>query len=203
MDDSRDGVRTRENGGRVAMIDAARLAAAVRETLLALGEDPDRPGLSRTPERIVASWQEFYAGRDASIRASPSESAAPDDLIIVRDVDFISVCEHHLLPFSGVVHVAYRPRLSILGLGEIPKLVRRASSRLGLQEMLTRAIAEDMHRETDAHGVLVVVEARHGCVSDRGARLPRTRVVTVATCGEMESPELREAVVALMGERVQ
>jgi GTP cyclohydrolase IA len=181
------------------MIDAPRLAAAVRETLLALGEDPDREGLSNTPERIVASWQDFYSGQEISVRPLPGERHDAGDLIVVKEIDFVSVCEHHLLPFSGVVHIAYRPTSQILGLGDLPRIVRRASSRLGIQESLTRSIAEDVHRATDASGVLVVVEARHGCVSDRGARLSRTRMVTTAVCGMLEPAGFGESIAILMG----
>lgn len=177
-------------------IDRSRLENATRELLLALGEDPERPGLRETPRRIADSWREFYSGATADIRPLPDEVEPTEDLVIVRDIDFVSVCEHHLLPFSGLVHVAYQPRAVLLGLSDIPRIVRRASSRLHLQEDLTREIVDQLLAETAANGVMVVVEARHGCVSDRGIRQSRVRAVTVSTRGTLDDPVRQSALLA-------
>lgn len=177
-------------------IDRSRLENATRELLLALGEDPERPGLRETPRRIADSWKEFYSGATARIRPLPDEVGPTDDLVLVKHIDFVSVCEHHLLPFSGYVHVAYQPRAVLLGLSDIPRIVRRASSRLLLQESLTREIGDQLMAETDANGIMVVVDARHGCVSDRGIRQARVRAVTVSARGTLDDPARQSALLA-------
>ena len=179
-------------------IDRSRLERATRELLLALGEDPDRPGLRDTPRRIAESWREFYAGSHAAINRLPDEARSADDLILVSNIDFVSVCEHHLLPFSGLVHVAYQPRTALLGLSDIPRLVRRASSRLHLQESLTGEIVDELVAETSARGALAVVEARHGCVSDRGIRQARVRAITVAARGTLDDPAQRAGLLTML-----
>lgn len=181
------------------MIDRQELEHAVRLTLLALGEDPDRVGLAQTPRRIADSWEEFYAGREVRVTGLPDVIEDSNDVVAVRDIDFVSICEHHLLPYSGVTHVAYQPSSRLLGLSDIPRLVRRASAGLSLQEPLTRAIVEEIQSASDAAGVLVAVEARHGCVSDRGIRQSRARVFTIAATGTMDSPGTRSEILALLG----
>ncbi|WP_219980407.1 GTP cyclohydrolase I [Microbacterium sp. HD4P20] len=179
-------------------IDRKRVELATRELLLALGEDPDRPGLQETPRRIAESWGDFYSGGHAAIRPLPDHTQSGDGVVFIRNIDFVSVCEHHLLPFSGLVHVAYQPRDVLLGLSDIPRLVRRASSRLQLQEGLTHQIADQLREETDAHGVLIVVEGRHGCVSDRGIRQARVRAVTTAASGTLGSPSDRISLMSVL-----
>lgn len=179
-------------------IDPKRVELATRDLLLALGEDPDRPGLQETPRRIAESWREFYSGGHTAIRPLPDQIQSGGDLVLIRNIDFVSVCEHHLLPFSGLVHVAYQPRNILLGLSDIPRLVRRASSRLTLQEGLTQKIADQLREETGAHGVLVVVQGRHGCVSDRGIRQARVRALTTAARGTLDSPSDSISLMAVL-----
>ena len=178
--------------------DHERVRNAIRELLIGLGENPDEPRLQQTPRRIAESWREFYASSAAAIHPLPQIIEESNDLVVVRNIDFVSVCEHHLLPFAGVVHVAYQPQRTLLGLSDIPRLVRRASSRLQLQEGLTRDIATDFQTETAAQGVVVVMEARHGCVSDRGIRQARVRATTVAALGTLESASSQAAILGMV-----
>lgn len=168
-------------------IDVERARAAVRELLLALGEEADSVELSETPGRVVATWAELLSGRgiDPSdhLTALPGELGAPGQVIAVRDLAFRSVCEHHLLPFSGSAHVIYRPSDHVVGIGSFSRLVETLSSRLQLQERLGDQIAAAIADTTAAHGVIVVLVARHGCLCDRGPRQDRAVVTTIATRG--------------------
>ena len=183
--------------------DRPRIEAAVAEILAAIGEDPARPGLVQTPSRVADAYAEFFAGvgRDASAELGapiPLEGGSPD-AILVRDIAFRSVCEHHLLPFLGTVHVAYLPGDAVLGLGRIPRLVDTAAARPQVQERLTDEIADAVESGAGARGVLVVIDAAHTCVTTRGARQTGSTVVTVSGRGVFTEPAARAEIMALIG----
>jgi GTP cyclohydrolase I len=185
--------------------DRARVEAAVREILAAIGEDPDRPGLAETPARVASAYAEFFGGLavDAvDVVRSGAVAATPDELgevVVVRDIRFRSVCEHHLLPFLGVAHVAYVPRDRIVGLGTLSRVVDAVASRPQLQERLGTEIAATIAEGLDADGVLVVLDAVHGCVTARGERQTASSTLTVASLGVLTDPLRRAEVMALVG----
>ena len=190
-------------------VDRERVAALVRELLEAIGEDPERPGLKQTPERVADAYAEFFAGVGADAAAplahtiSVSRGPAPDTLpsgaVILRDIIFRSVCEHHLLPFRGHAHLAYLPGERVVGLGALPKVVDILSSRPQVQERLGEQIADVIAGSLDARGVLVVLDASHECVTMRGGRQPDASTVTIAARGELAEPAARVELVALIG----
>lgn len=186
-------------------IDSGRIEAAVVELLRAIGEDPARPGLERTPQRIAALYAELFAGIDEEPLAHLAESGdfadenAGGELVLVRDIAFRSTCEHHLLPFTGLAHLAYVPGERIVGLGKLTRVVETLSSRPQLQERLGEQIADTLERGLAPRGVLVVLDARHGCVTARGTRQAASTTVTVASRGSLADPASRAAVLALVG----
>lgn len=184
-------------------IDRERVVAAVRELLTAIGEDPDRAELASTPDRVANAYEEFFAGVGVDPLDEITELAVADadtgELVLMRGIDFRSVCEHHLLPFRGRAHIAYRPHAKILGLGTIARLVDIIASRPQLQERLGEQVAETMNEALAPEGVLVVLEARHGCVSDRGANQASARITTVASRGVLSEPAARAEAISLIG----
>lgn len=190
-------------------VDRERVAALVRELLEAIGEDPERPGLKLTPARVADAYAEFFSGVGADASAplahtiSVSRGPAPDTLpsgaVMLRDILFRSVCEHHLLPFRGHAHLAYLPGEQVVGLGALPKVIEILSSRPQVQERLGEQIADVVAASLDARGVLVVLEATHECVTMRGGRQPDASTVTIAARGELADPAARAELVALMG----
>ncbi len=186
-------------------IDSGRIEAAVVELLRAIGEDPARPGLERTPQRIAALYAELFAGIDEEPLAHLAESGdfadenAGGELVLVRDIAFRSTCEHHLLPFTGLAHLAYVPGERIVGLGKLTRVVETLSSRPQLQERLGEQIADTLERGLAPRGVLVVLDARHGCVTARGTRQAASTTVTVASRGSLADPASRAAGLALVG----
>ena len=186
-------------------IDSRRIEAAVVELLRAIGEDPARPGLAQTPQRLAALYAELFAGLDEDPLAHLAESASFADegssgeLVLVRDIAFRSTCEHHLLPFTGVAHLAYAPGERLVGLGKLARVVETLSSRPQLQERLGEQIADALEQGLAPRGVLVVLDARHGCVSARGTRQAESSTVTVASRGDFADPAARAGVLALVG----
>jgi GTP cyclohydrolase I len=190
----------------VAPIDTGRVEAAVAEILAAIGEDPSRAGLQATPARVAESYAEFFSGLDVDPLehlASATDLDLPPDrlseMVLLRDIDFRSICEHHLLPFTGVAHVAYFPSRRIVGLGKIPRVVETLASRPQLQERLTEEIAETLNIGLEPRGVLVVLASSHGCVAARGVRQTKSTTVTLATRGSLSDPVERSGVLALLG----
>jgi len=186
-------------------MDRARVEAAVRELLLAIGEDPDRPELTRTPARVADSYAEFFSGigtdavaiaRDGTVHAEDGERGR---LVIVRDVKFRSVCEHHLLPFLGVAHLAYAPGNRLIGLGTLARVLDAVASRPQLQERLGEQVAATIAEGLDAEGVLVVLDAQHQCVTTRGERQTGSTTVTVAATGSLADAAGRAEAIALIG----
>lgn len=186
------------NGG----VDRQRVAAAVRELLSAIGEDPDSEVFAETPARVADSYAEFFAGVgvDPLVHLNDTMPVGEDggELVLMRDISLRSVCEHHLLPFRGRAHVAYRPAGRVAGLGAIPRVVETLAARPQLQERLGEQIAETLETGLGARGVLVVLEASHGCVSDRGVRQTDARAVSMASRGVFAQPLERSEVLALL-----
>ena len=190
-------------------VDRERVAALVRELLEAIGEDPERPGLKLTPTRVSDAYAEFFSGvgEDASaplahtisVTRGPAPDTLPSGAVMLRDILFRSVCEHHLLPFRGHAHLAYLPGEQVVGRGALPKVVDILSSRPQVQERLGEQIADVIAASLDARGVLVVLEATHECVTMRGGRQPDASTVTIAARGELAEPAARAELVALMG----
>lgn len=184
-------------------VDRQRVAAAVRELLRAIGEDPDRASFAETPDRVAAAYEEFFAGVGIDPLSHLSDAVAVGDLagelVLVRDIALRSVCEHHLLPFRGRAHVAYRPGARVVGLSAIPRVVETLAARPQLQERLGEQIAEALEVGLAPQGVLVVIEASHGCVADRGVRQTDARAITVASRGDLARPGDRSEVLALIG----
>lgn len=175
------------------------------EILAAIGEDPVRPGLLSTPKRIAESYREFFSGLavDPIEHLAPStdftaDTPQPGELVLLRDIEFRSMCEHHLLPFAGVAHLAYLPGTRIVGLGALVRVVETLAARPQLQERLTEEIADALQAGLDARGVLVVVDATHGCVTARASRQTRSTTVTLASRGILSQPVERAEIMALI-----
>jgi GTP cyclohydrolase I len=186
-------------------IDSARIEAAVTELLEAIGEDPGRPGLRDTPQRFADAYRDFFSGLDHDPLDHLRETAEFDgetglgDLVLLRDIELRSVCEHHLLPFLGVAHVGYLPGRRVVGLGKLPRVVETLASRPQLQERLGEQIADAIETGLRPRGVLVVLDAVHGCVTARGVRQASSSTVTVAARGELREPAARAEAMALIG----
>ena len=190
-------------------VDRDRVASLVRELLEAIGEDPDRPGLKATPGRVADAYGEFFSGlgqdpmaplaHTISVSHGPAPETAPSGAVMLRDIQFRSVCEHHLLPFRGKAHIAYFPDDRVVGLGALPKVVEVLSSRPQVQERLGEQIADAIHDALATRGVLVVLDASHECVTMRGERQPDASTVTIAARGELADPAARAELIALIG----
>lgn len=185
-------------------IDTGRIEAAVAEILAAIGEDVSRPGLATTPQRVAQAYGDFFAGlgHDPLVHLHDTVDLADDqrgELVLLRDIEFRSICEHHLLPFIGTAHLAYVPASKVVGLGKLPRVVETLASRPQLQERLTEEIAEALETGLEPAGVMVVLDAVHGCVSARGARQGKSSTVTMATRGSLSDPVARAEIMALIG----
>lgn len=184
-------------------IDRDRIERAVRELLVAIGEDPARAELSATPARVAASYAEFFSGVGVDVDSFLAESVPvgeqTGELVLLRDIEVRSMCEHHLLPFRGVCHIAYRPGDRVVGLSALPRLVDALARRPQIQERLTEEIADALQRSVEPDGVLVVIDASHGCVNDRGTRQNNSTTVTVASRGTLSDVTQRADVMALIG----
>ena len=168
-------------------VDLARIEKAVREILEAIGENPDRDGLQRTPERVANMYAELFSGLDSDPGTflNITFEEGHDEMVMVRDIPFHSMCEHHLVPFIGQAHVAYIPNVDgrITGLSKLARLVEGFARRPQVQERLTSQIADTLERVLQPRGVLVVIEAEHLCMSMRGVRKPGATTATSAVRG--------------------
>lgn len=187
-------------------VDLKRIEDAVREILIALGEDPDRDGLLKTPARVARAYAELFAG----LRVDPREilktsfEADHDEFVLVRDIQVFSLCEHHLLPFKGVAHVGYLPGEDgrITGLSKLARLVEAYARRPQVQERLTSQIADLLETELGARGVIVVLECEHMCMEMRGIRKAGSRTVTSAVRGlHKTDPKTRAEALSLINAR--
>ncbi|MCE9525091.1 MAG: GTP cyclohydrolase I FolE [Planctomycetales bacterium] len=166
-----------------------RIARAVREILLAVGEDPDREGLQETPARVARMYAEMFAGLKVDPRQHLKKvfTEQYDEVVLVRDISFCSMCEHHLLPFMGQAHVAYVPNGKVVGLSKLARVVEVVSRRPQVQERMTEDIAMMLVEELGAKGVAVVIEASHSCMTIRGIKKPGSSMVTSALKGLFRS----------------
>ncbi|MER7797339.1 GTP cyclohydrolase I [Microbacterium sp. NPDC096154] len=190
-------------------VDRERIAALTRELLIAIGEDPERPGLRQTPQRVADASAEMFAGvgldaaeplsHTISVTHGPAPDTLPSGAVILRDIRFRSTCEHHLLPFAGHAHIAYLPGEQVVGLGALPKVVDILAARPQVQERLGEQIADTIASSLDARGVLVVLDAAHQCVTMRGSRQVDSTTVTIAARGELAEPVQRAEIIALIG----
>ncbi len=179
---------------------ADRIRNAVRELLIAIGEDPDRPELAATPGKVAESYAAFFKGigRDPLAPLSDNFPAEHNEAVILKDIELVSICEHHLLPFTGAAHIAYLPTDKVAGLGRLANVVEILASRPQLQENLTAQVADAIEQGLSARGVVVVIEAKHQCVASRGARQPEVNTITMATRGEFSDPVLRAEIMGLI-----
>lgn len=182
-------------------VDADRIAAAVREILLAIGEDPGREGLRGTPARIARMYQELFAG----LREDPAGHFRTlfeeeyDEMVVLRDIPFHSMCEHHLLPFMGKAHVAYIPRGKLVGISKLARVVDAFALRPQVQERLTSEIADLIMDRLDPRGVAVVLEAQHTCMIIRGVKKPGSVMITSALRGLCKTnPATRSEAMSLL-----
>ena len=182
--------------------DYERAEAAVRELLLAIGEDPDREGLRDTPRRVARAYAETFAG----LRMVPEEvmtttfDLGHDEMVLVKDIEVWSMCEHHLVPFHGVAHVGYIPNAAgqITGLSKLARLVDIYARRPQVQERLTTQIADSLMRILEPRGVITVVECEHLCMTMRGVRKPGSKTVTSAVRGQLRDPATRAEAMSLI-----
>jgi GTP cyclohydrolase I len=172
-----------------AAVDQARIARAVREILVAVGEDPDREGLLETPARVARMYAELFSGlhEDPRLYLRKFFSEQYDEVVLVRDISFNSMCEHHMLPFMGQAHIGYVPNGRVVGLSKLARVVEAVARRPQVQERMTETIANLLLEELEAKGVAVVIEATHTCMTIRGIRKPGSLCVTSAMKGIFRS----------------
>jgi len=190
-----------KNDPRPEGVDLSRIEAAVREILIAVGEDPDRDGLLETPARVSRMYAEMFAGLryDAGRHLAKVFKEEYDEIVLVRDISFCSMCEHHLLPFTGTAHIAYLPSGSVVGLSKLARLVDEVARRPQVQERMTQMIADLMEQRLEARGVAVVLEASHSCMTIRGVRKPGSLCLTSAVRGAFrDDPKSRAEVMDLI-----
>ncbi|MFE6702075.1 GTP cyclohydrolase I FolE [Streptomyces sp. NPDC057718] len=193
---------TLDGEGSIGEFDEKRAEAAVRELLIAVGEDPDREGLRETPGRVARAYKEILAG----LRQEPEDvltttfDLGHDEMVLVKDIEIMSLCEHHLLPFHGVAHVGYIPADSgkITGLSKLARLVDVFARRPQVQERLTTQVADSLMRILEARGAIVVIEAEHMCMSVRGIRKPGAKTTTSAVRGQLRDASTRAEAMSLI-----
>lgn len=183
-------------------VDQPRVAAAVRELLAAIGEDPEREGLLETPSRVARAYAEMFAGLDmtADQVLSTTFDIAHEELVLVKDIEVWSTCEHHLVPFTGVAHVGYipSPEGRITGLSKLARLVDVFAKRPQVQERLTSQIADSLMEHLKPRGVIVVIECEHLCMTMRGVRKAGAKTVTSAVRGALHNPATRAEAMSLI-----
>nr|WP_312856823.1 GTP cyclohydrolase I FolE [Arthrobacter mobilis] len=185
-----------------ATVDLARIEKAVREILVAVGEDPDRDGLVETPRRVAKAYAEMFAG----LHQEPAEVLAVtfdidhEELVLVKDIPFYSTCEHHLVPFHGLAHIGYIPSADgkVTGLSKLARLVEIYARRPQVQERLTTQIVEALEEHLDPRGAIVVIECEHMCMSMRGVRKPGAKTVTSAVRGQLRQQATRAEAMSLI-----
>jgi GTP cyclohydrolase I len=191
-----------EPRGEVPPFDQPRAEAAVRELLIAVGEDPDREGLRETPARVARAYKELLAGMrlEAEDVLTTTFDLGHDEMILVRDIELWSMCEHHLVPFTGVAHIGYIPNEQgrITGLSKLARLVDVYAKRPQVQERLTTQIADSLMNILEARGAIVVIEAEHLCMTMRGVRKPGSKTITSAVRGIMHTPATRSEAMSLI-----
>ncbi|MBQ1598544.1 MAG: GTP cyclohydrolase I FolE [Lachnospiraceae bacterium] len=183
-------------------MDTQKIEQAITMLLEAVGEDPNREGLKETPARVARMYQELLGGMDKDGKEHLSKvfSAPDSEIVVEKNIEFYSLCEHHMLPFFGNVHIAYIPNGKVVGLSKMGRLVEVYARRLQIQERMTGQIADELEKALDAKGVLVVIEAEHLCMTMRGIKKRGARTVSYASRGVFrEDPQKKQEALALMG----
>ncbi len=183
------------NKDETHQVDHEAIQQAVREILIAVGEDPDRPGLVDTPRRVGKMYEEMFSGlfQNPARHLDVVFPETYDEMVLVRDIRFTSMCEHHLLPFYGVAHVAYIPTGEVTGLSKLARVVEEVSRRPQVQERMTQTIADMMEKHLNTSGVAVVIKAEHSCMAIRGVRKPGSTTITSALRGIFKTEQSTRA----------
>ncbi|MEV4789251.1 GTP cyclohydrolase I FolE [Streptomyces tuirus] len=193
---------TLDGAGHIGEFDEKRAENAVRELLIAVGEDPDREGLRETPGRVARAYKEIFAGlwQQPEDVLTTTFDIGHDEMVLVKDIEVYSTCEHHLVPFRGVAHVGYIPATSgkITGLSKLARLVDVYARRPQVQERLTTQIADSLMEILEPRGVIVVVECEHMCMSMRGIRKPGAKTLTSAVRGQLRDMATRNEAMSLI-----
>ncbi|MGW6905765.1 GTP cyclohydrolase I FolE [Streptomyces sp. NPDC054940] len=193
---------TLDGEGSIGEFDEKRAENAVRELLIAVGEDPDREGLKETPGRVARAYRELLAGNTQQPEdvLTTTFDIGHDEMVLVKDIEIVSLCEHHMLPFHGVAHIGYIPAESgkITGLSKLARLVEVFARRLQVQERLTTQVADSLMEILEARGVIVVIEAEHMCMSVRGIRKPGAKTTTSAVRGQLRDATTRSEAMSLI-----
>ncbi|MGA5193339.1 GTP cyclohydrolase I FolE [Streptomyces exfoliatus] len=193
---------TLDGEGTIGVFDEKRAENAVRELLIAVGEDPDREGLRETPARVARAYKELFAGlwQKPEDVLTTTFDIGHDEMVLVKDIELMATCEHHLLPFHGVAHIGYIPAESgkITGLSKLARLVDVFSRRPQVQERLTTQIADSLMEILEARGAIVVIEAEHMCMSLRGVRKPGAKTTTSAVRGQLRDATTRAEAMSLI-----
>lgn len=193
---------TLDGEGQIGEFDEKRAENAVRELLIAVGEDPDREGLRETPARVARAYKEIFAGlwQEPQDVLTTTFDLGHDEMVLVKDIEVFSTCEHHLVPFRGVAHVGYIPSSSgkITGLSKLARLVDVYARRPQVQERLTTQIADSLMEILEPRGVIVVVECEHMCMSMRGIRKPGAKTLTSAVRGQLRDLATRNEAMSLI-----
>ncbi|MBU6535302.1 GTP cyclohydrolase I FolE [Streptomyces sp. NPDC057245] len=193
---------TLDGEGQIGEFDEKRAENAVRELLIAVGEDPDREGLRETPARVARAYRELLAGntQEPEDVLTTTFDIGHDEMVLVKDIEIVSLCEHHMLPFHGVAHIGYIPAENgkITGLSKLARLVEVFARRLQVQERLTTQVADSLMKILEARGVIVVVEAEHMCMSVRGVRKPGAKTTTSAVRGQLRDATTRSEAMSLI-----
>ena len=203
MSDGRvTGLRSVARSRATGRFDHDRVVAAVKEILIGIGEDPDREGLRETPERVARSYAEMFQGlrQEPETVLSTSFDIGHDELVVVKDIEVWSCCEHHLVPFTGVAHIGYIPNTDgrITGLSKLARLVDLYAKRPQVQERLTTQVADALERILEPRGVIVVIECEHLCMTMRGVRKPGSKTVTSAVRGQLRDAVTRAEAMQLI-----
>ncbi|CAL9528593.1 MULTISPECIES: GTP cyclohydrolase I FolE [Streptomyces] len=193
---------TLDGEGQIGEFDEKRAENAVRELLIAVGEDPDREGLKETPARVARAYKEIFAGlwQKPEDVLTTTFDLGHDEMVLVKDIEVLSSCEHHLVPFVGVAHVGYIPSVEgkITGLSKLARLVDVYARRPQVQERLTTQIADSLMEILEPRGVIVVVECEHMCMSMRGVRKVGAKTITSAVRGQLRDPATRNEAMSLI-----
>ncbi|MEU0202080.1 MULTISPECIES: GTP cyclohydrolase I FolE [unclassified Streptomyces] len=193
---------TLDGDGQIGEFDEKRAENAVRELLIAVGEDPDREGLRETPARVARAYREIFAGlwQKPEDVLTTTFDLGHDEMVLVKDIEVLSSCEHHLVPFVGVAHVGYIPSVEgkITGLSKLARLVDVYARRPQVQERLTTQIADSLMEILEPRGVIVVVECEHMCMSMRGVRKVGAKTITSAVRGQLRDPATRNEAMSLI-----
>ncbi|MFF9806260.1 GTP cyclohydrolase I FolE [Streptomyces coeruleorubidus] len=193
---------TLDGEGQIGDFDEKRAESAVRELLIAVGEDPDREGLRETPARVARAYKEIFAGlwQKPEDVLTTTFDLGHDEMVLVKDIEVLSSCEHHLVPFVGVAHVGYIPSVEgkITGLSKLARLVDVYARRPQVQERLTTQIADSLMEILEPRGVIVVIECEHMCMSMRGVRKPGAKTITSAVRGQLRDSATRNEAMSLI-----